>query len=443
MCLRVPGRQRIKFVRFWALSTAAAASMLLSECRMLSPAIMATRRRSVHGGAFAPIAPTTRQRKQIVRQLSVIYTIRTGSTDSHDGVLDIGGTSSTTPGAKDGAFLHNWQSSAPERYASLLGLTPEEVQDRKQEHSVATQALHDKLSSLQSSDGIRKHQLVCEHRYQHGKHPFVCRFCWSYLPICVCPKQKGNDGNDDRNAGDEIKRASSKISLPPPLQKVVLWTHHREWGSVSNSGSLLPLLLDDTKLYMKGLVEHDEEFQRLLVPPVEDAEANSNLVIVLWPDNDTTPDSTPNEQQPRNRKTWDQILEIIANNSEERQRQRTANNNMNVTLLAMEGTWRTARRMAAKLPPHVIRVALPPDAVYWNKRHTSDNSSDTNKSSNASPKMRQQDGGSQDNLCTAEAVTAALVGLGMSKDDGDRILELLQTKVERTHRYQGKQPLML
>ena len=371
-------------------------------------------------GAFRPtIASTTRPRPPRIPH-QVVWSSNPKSLNDHRDFLADG----------DSDSLSHWLSS-PERYAGQLGLTTAQVQARKEEHAAASQALHEQLSRLPASEGKLKHQLVCTHRYQYGKHPFVCQHCWSYLPICLCPPL----------------REEPKIALPPAVQRVVLWTHHREWTSISNSGSLLPLLLDDTKLYMKGLPQHDVEFHTLLSNAATTT-TESNMVIVLWPDNDTSSSSSSHDgdsdsnnephQSKTNRKTWHEVQEMIA---------QADSATRNITLLAMEGTWRTARRMASKLPSHVIRVALPSEAVYWRQTTFQKNNQSKDTTNQPQPparslsllaQLRQQEGGSQDNLCTAEAVTAALVGLGLSQDDGNRILTLIQTKVDRTRRYQGK-----
>jgi len=316
--------------------------------------------------------------------------------------------------------LSHWLSS-PDLFAGCLNMTAAEVQSQKEKYQAASLALHQKLACMDKKEGQEKHRLKCLHRFQYGKSPFVCQHCWCYKPICLCR--------------DELVLKLPKMHLPARISKVILWTHHQEWTSVSNSGSLLPMLLDKTKLLMKGLPEHDDEFQRML--------SSEKNVIVLWPDNNrhnpqlatTTSIHTDSPLDDDSRTSWQQIQALMENGEEA------------VTLLALEGTWRTARRMASKLPPSVRRVALPADAVFWrhsNKEDDADNllqgkpPTNTKSSKSILSPLRRQEGGSEDNLCTAEAVTAALVGLGMSQADGNRILSLVEKKVHLTRRYQGK-----
>ena len=306
--------------------------------------------------------------------------------------------------------------SSPECYAEQLGMTIEEVENIQHEHLAASQTLRRQVHGASAlDDGPEKHRLICEHRYRHAKNPFVCRGCWCYLPICLC-----------REAA-----ILPRIRLPPAVKQVILWTHHREWTSISNSGSLLPLLLDDTKLLMKGLPRHDEEFQGIL------DNIGTGRVVILWPDNGTSSVQTeqPYPVDPKtqhHRVTWQDLQTTLARSDSDKQ----------VTLIVLEGTWRTARRMASKLPARIQRLSLPPNILFWSTRPVGDvddvdyDETIRVRQSSLIP-LRQQEGGSQLNLCTAEAVTAALVGLGLSHENGGRILGLIQKKVDQTRRYRG------
>ena len=99
--------------------------------------------------------------------------------------------------------------------------------------------------------------------------------------------------------------------------------------------------------------------------------------------------------------------------------------------------------MASKLPATIERLSLPPNILFWSTRPSvgdvdDDDYDETIRVGKSSLRaLRQQEGGSQLNLCTAEAVTAALVGLGLSHENGGRILGLIQKKVDQTRRYRG------
>lgn len=296
-------------------------------------------------------------------------------------------------GDDDDSLGARWAPS-PERHAGRLGLTVAEVRAQKEAHYQASRDLQSYIRTLPKHEGKQKHQLVCQFKYNNGKYPFVCKQCWTYQPICLC---------------GEIE---TKLDLPERVERICLWTHHREWGSISNTGSLLPIILKNTKLFMKGLAEHDEEMEAII--STRNSANSDHKVVVLWPDNDSRQDKAPDE----NRISWQELLESTASND-------------SMTLLVLEGTWRTARRMAAKLPPEVIKVALPHEQFFW-KSHREEKS--------VLNPMRRQRGEefSKDNVCTAEATAAALVSLGMDLEDGQKILDLVATKVERTRRYQGR-----
>ena len=69
------------------------------------------------------------------------------------------------------------------------------------------------------------------------------------------------------------------ITPRPPCHSIVLWTHRQEWGSVSNTGSILPLILEKTRLLMKGLPEHEEEWKNLLLDHDVLSSLQSSLVL--------------------------------------------------------------------------------------------------------------------------------------------------------------------
>eukprot|EP00961_Rhodomonas_salina_P176809 2383708-Rhodomonas_salina.2 len=76
--------------------------------------------------------------------------------------------------------------SSPAQYAPAVNLSEEEVKERKAKQEAASLALHRMLQDP-SIPSEEKQQLKCAHRFKHGRHPFVCNRCWSYLPVCVCP----------------------------------------------------------------------------------------------------------------------------------------------------------------------------------------------------------------------------------------------------------------
>ena len=52
--------------------------------------------------------------------------------------------------------------------------------------------------------------------------------------------------------------------------------------------------------------------------------------------------------------------------------------------------------------------------------------------------LRKRNGGGANSVCTAEAVVAALEGLGLPPADADHVLGIVKRKVDLTKRYRGK-----
>ena len=293
--------------------------------------------------------------------------------------------------------------STTERYAAFLNMTVSELQERQRVHKESSNRLHVNLQDPTIS-GKEKHEMTCQHRYQYGRHPFVCRRCWSYDPVCMCRQAE--------------KTKTGLHDLPPIVDSISLYTSHYEWGSVSNTGVVLPLFLKDTTLLMKGLPQHDGIFQNLL------GDDNQAIPVVLWTDNAKVKKKRKNNEQ--NLRCSLAELKTQLNN-----------NNKRISLIALEGTWRNARRMASKLPPHCIRVSLDPQDIIISQN--SHNSDEPKKQSILAPLRRQLGADVQENnVCTAEAVISALVGLGLERHVGEEILGTVQEKIQLTRRYQGK-----
>ena len=288
--------------------------------------------------------------------------------------------------------------SSPDRFAKLLGLTMEQVEERRASHEAAVERLQEKMAS--TTDGSMRHRLICQHRWDRGKDPFVCRKCFSFLPICCC--------------ADLAKRTKTAL----PVRNVVVWTHHDEWASPSNTGSLLPLLLQDTHIFMKGL--HEENLQKLLHPD----DGTVVQPIVLWPElpgnpsdkgkNNKDKNSTPPQKEI---KRWDSTAFCDGSQSKDK-----------IVLIAVEGTWDQARRMVRKLP--YPRLAVSPT-------RSRGASSESSSYSWIEPLRRRCRGRDASTVCTARAVLLALEDtFGMKHDPFFE--EAIRNKVDLTRRYEGK-----
>lgn len=307
--------------------------------------------------------------------------------------------------------------SSPERYAAALNMTVEQIQQTKNAHEQASEALHRELAS-DALSGPQKHTLLCRHRLEYGRHPFACPRCWSYLPVCVCSRVR-----------------PEKISMQPGDDNklsVVVWTHHREWGLTSNTGGLLGLMLEDCHVLMKGLPEHDSQFDELIQDP-------ENLVVVLWPDqnNGYDPDVDGDTDVGGYTSSRYMSLEQVRDNKSQKKR---------IVLVAVDGTWRNARRMVARLPREKIfftdlseetvqKLFLDTDCEKPNHHRDAPGSQ-----SLLAPLRGRGPNTDENQVCTAEAVAGALLQLGIDEKDVEDILSLARQKVDLICRYRAKVP---
>ncbi len=305
--------------------------------------------------------------------------------------------------------------STPELYAHAYNMTIEEIHQYQLNYQHSIEQMKETLITQSVKNGNEKidgkeiHSLQCKIRYTFGRDPFVCKRCWTYFPICVCD------------------RATSKIIYKPScIDKVIIWTHLDEWGKTSNTGSVLSMTLGDgwCNVWMKGLESHDELMRRML-------EDEMILPIVLWPKVEQSKKASHiisgnNDINQHQWITTEEIENLMKSSTGTRlQKPRK------IVLIAIEGTWRNARRMVKKLPlpSHVKRLDLK-DNIFSVMKDGND--------SILHPLRSQGDGASKTNVCTAEAVVAALMILGLSKRDGEHILDVAATKIDLVSRFQGK-----
>ena len=326
-------------------------------------------------------------------------------------------------------------ASSPERFAASLNMTVEQVDEAINARKMASTTLNEQLIAFEKDNkdnmtaaeiGRRKHEMICQHRFNHFRNAFVCKKCWTFAPICVCHlfKQRGSCGTNSDN----------RARLPQGVEKLIVWTHHDEYGRTSNTGSLLPLGLQQTEILMKGLLDHEQIMNELLC-------RKDVTPVVLWPDKQGKRASTTIANLKR------KIEETSSNNS-----QNEGNDNGGIVLISIEGTWNTARKMVNKLPPHVLRLDLSeeirlnfttPEMNEGIFIDTSINAAGGNSPSPSAPSLlsplrRQGKGAKQDCVSTLEATIVALLALGLSVDEASFILNCARTKVKRIQEYTGK-----
>ena len=370
------------------------------------------------------------------------------------------------------------QLSSNERYAEILNMTIQDVEKQKYKRQKASEDLHLTLQSLELN-GKEKHELICQHLLDNGRHPFECSKCWTYKPICVCDlaatkNKEVNKGRtiaattiaDTTASATASATATATAAIPHDIDvDVIVWTHHREWGIISNTGIILSLTLPNLsnnckscQLLMKGLPQHDQILQDVILQSEQPDDPNRPLVVVLWPEVSKTKKESkkkkkkgdadaddhdslqeqPSSSQLQLQPTYTSIDEIKKEMIKNKQRK--------MVLIAVDGTWRNARRMVSRLPLTIPRLDLSIDAVF---DCNSNNDDDDQFTSILAPLRsrgddeRNNDGSSSSSsrrqVCTAEAVVGALMSLGtINEHHGQHVLDVTKTKIERVCKYRGK-----
>ena len=316
--------------------------------------------------------------------------------------------------------------SSPKLYAAALNLTQSQIKQQQDDFDNKHRILQEVIADRNRTN-VEKQDAVCKFRYQYGRKPFVCPSCWSYLPICICQRWKHLQENEP---------PSTRSNPLNPMVQVVFYTHSEEWQRTSNTGSVVAMALNTrpndhgtticqapaAQLLLKGLISHEEQLDSLL-------QDSNNLPVLLWPRNEQKqyePDKTPTYVDTDEIRDW---LHGPAQNVTDSVTDELFSSKRRVVLIALDGTWRNARRMVHRFGLDIPRMQVAP----------------TKAQSILAP-LRQQGPHPvakhavvNKNQCTAEAVVAALVGIqAISTEHGQQILDLVQAKVDLTVKYRGK-----
>ena len=368
-------------------------------------------------------------------------------------------------------------SSSPERLIAACAMAQRcsivDIEERQRAYHAAAIELERDLADY-SLSGERKHERHCRHRLRYGRQPLVCRDCWSYLPICLCPHPPGDNPIiriPTSLPGDDIfanvpqmpaPTLDEPVLSPAAAVDLIVWTHHKEWGSPSNTGSVLVVALQQLlrqqqqsssssstltgRLLMKGLKAHEVALSQALQPQLPQEVV---LPVVLWPSDSFTPKVPPLS-----------VAQVL----QEAQSHHAAR----VVVIAVEGTWNQARRMATKLFSDLRPLHLSDHELFaWrpmetpaaqeengaatdateNEAHSAGPVSILNplrkqKTLNRYPHHHSKDTSKVTNInrvCTVEAAVSALVALqAVHVQEAEYLLSLADQKVLRTVAYQGK-----
>ena len=203
--------------------------------------------------------------------------------------------------------------------------------------------------------------------------------------------------------------------------------HHDEWGLSSNTGKLVELTMEPARVLMKGLPEHDDELAAL----VEDESVET---CVLWPSAaERAGGSSEGGGEDRDGEAGgagrDHVtLEAV---------QAMLASGRRVVIIAVDASWRNARRMVRKLPPsRVRRLSLKAEALYGDGGPRPSLLAPLRAYNGA---MRTELGGSERScVCTLEAVVAAVRALGHDPGGCEHALAVARKKVAVVSRYRGK-----
>ncbi|PNW76275.1 hypothetical protein CHLRE_12g541150v5 [Chlamydomonas reinhardtii] len=161
-----------------------------------------------------------------------------------------------------------------------------------------------------SGDPRERMSLRTDYILKWRKVLFSCPTCWLLPGLCVCGRMQ---------------------RFSPRQTRVVVHAHHGEWGSASNSGSILPLSLEGSEMLLYGHPAHDERLRALLAD-------TSRTVALLWPGSDSLLPA--------------QLQAVAAERS-----------GGQVTVVALDATWGNARRMQGWFPKGTLTVKLPPEST--------------------------------------------------------------------------------
>jgi DTW domain-containing protein YfiP len=195
------------------------------------------------------------------------------------------------------------------------------------------------------------------------------------------------------------RRVAPTASSPPSHvpHRLALLMHHKEHGRASNTGCLLAPALG-ARIHVAGIIEQERALGAAL-----DA-AGAGGAAVLWPGEgavtvDELRAATPDA-------TW----------------------RAGLLLVAVDATWSCARKMVKRLPAHIPRVALPPEAFTAGR-------------SLLFP-VRKYAGPCAERFCTYEAALALLDAMGgLAEGEREALTLNLKLKVDALLKHKNKRPV--
>lgn len=283
---------------------------------------------------------------------------------------------------------------ASPRNLQLWGLDSVEAYFETEDRRASAKVSLDALMRDPDVSPERKHDASARHHVVWGRSTFACAKCWLLKGNCVC-------------------RFLSKCSMRPPFVRVVVYAHHNEVARGNGTGNLVPACLPFGELLVAGLAEHEARLSSLL-------RENAGRVAVLWPR------GTMEAAEIKERVSRDAARGgFEADDANEK-------NETGWTLVAVDATWNSARKMVSRIPSSVPRVSVPAEAfqalaarVPPLPTHDSllgpvrkyDAREKKKKDQPLSTSPSRDGAGDSGRRCTFEAVLASLLAVGALDED--------------------------
>ena len=297
---------------------------------------------------------------------------------------------------------------ASPRNLQLWGLDSVEAYFETEDRRASAKVSLDALMRDPDVSPERKHDASARHHVVWGRSTFACAKCWLLKGNCVC--RFLSKAFTAPKSG-----ASSQCSMRPPFVRVVVYAHHNEVARGNGSGNLVPACLPFGELLVAGLAEHEKRLAFLL-------RENTGRVAVLWP---------------RGTMEAAEIKEMLSNGAVnggiEADTSANEKNATGWTLIAVDATWNSARKMVSRIPSSVPRVSVPAeafqalaarvpplpthDSLLGPVRKYDAREKKQKDQTPGTPSSSRDGAGDSGRRCTFEAVLASLLAVGALDED--------------------------
>ena len=262
-----------------------------------------------------------------------------------------------------------------------------------------------------------KHHAAATYHVTAGRHIHNCRDCWLMRGLCVC---------------DLLCKVPSARLEP---HGVVAYLHHFEWGRGSSTGNLIRACLGG-ELFVTGERTHERALREMF----EGNDGGKNVAI-LWPGEGSV-DVRDVVREASRRSA--EALGAGEGNAGEGSVGVGVGGGGGVTFVAVDATWNSARKMMRRIPKHITRARIPPeafDADYDASKHVASppppppsdaatTKTGSTKTTSLLAPVRKYKNAPDGRCSTFEAVIALMRVLGHDRETCDGLLRAVKTKVD-------------